>query len=512
MGKICVLSRVATSVRATVCRRPSPVPRCLRLAASALPHPSSSSRPLHTWVRSNGGQVADAVQITSFGDGGGYGLSAGQSVSAGDRLIMLNRRCMLTYDETCDPRLLAVIDQVPAELWGAKLALQLLNHRLMAASSPYAAYIAQLPVGVAGVPIFFSREAINALEYPPVTEQVKKRCRWLYDFSTKVLAGLAGAPGDPFGGAHVDINALGWALACVTSRAFRVRGPSHPAALLPLIDMCNHSFQPNCEVLPVEGGGCSLVAKHSIAAGDALLISYGPLPNDFLLMDYGFLQPDNPHDRVQLRFDLDLIQVGVELARVYGPDQKPLELQPSRWQSRVLAQLGLQGPGANLEVTLGGSQLVDPRLVAATRVLLARSEAELQGRNMMELGTLALPLSRAAEVATLRTLAGVAAMPLSRFSTPLQQDQLMLGLNQGKPGGDQSASASEPPPGQSVPSLADDLRMAIAFRAEKKKLLSAVIQGLGARLQQVQEDKSLTKPAPRAPATGTSGKGFGKQK
>ncbi|GFH20538.1 NADPH:adrenodoxin mitochondrial isoform X1 [Haematococcus lacustris] len=205
---------------------------------------------------------------------------------------MLNRRCMLTYDETCDPRLLAVIDQVPAELWGAKLALQLLDHRLMAASSPYAAYIAQLPVGVAGVPIFFSREAINALEYPPVTEQVKKRC--------------------------------------------------------------------------------------SIAAGDALLISYGPLPNDFLLMDYGFLQPDNPHDRVQLRFDLDLIQVGVELARVYGPDQKPLELQPSRWQSRVLAQLGLQGPGANLEVTLGGSQLVDPRLVAATRVLLARSEAELQ--------------------------------------------------------------------------------------------------------------------------------------
>lgn len=35
-----------------------------------------------------------------------------------------------------------------------------------------------------------------------------------------------------------------------TSRAFRVRGPDQPAAQLPLIDMCNHSFAPNCQVPP----------------------------------------------------------------------------------------------------------------------------------------------------------------------------------------------------------------------------------------------------------------------
>jgi hypothetical protein len=38
-------------------------------------------------------------------------------------------------------------------------------------------------------------------------------------------------------------------------------------------------------------------------------LSYGPLSNDFLLMDYGFVIPDNPHDRVALRFDMDLINV-----------------------------------------------------------------------------------------------------------------------------------------------------------------------------------------------------------
>lgn len=50
-----------------------------------------------------------------------------------------------------------------------------------------------------------------------------------------------------------------------------------------------------------------------IAAGEPLLLSYGNLTNDFLLMDYGFVIPDNPHDRVALRFDMDLINVSEHL-------------------------------------------------------------------------------------------------------------------------------------------------------------------------------------------------------
>lgn len=40
-------------------------------------------------------------------------------------------------------------------------------------------------------------------------------------------------------------------------------GPQAPAALLPLIDMANHSFKPNCEVLPVPGG-VAMVAKRPV--------------------------------------------------------------------------------------------------------------------------------------------------------------------------------------------------------------------------------------------------------
>ena len=149
---------------------------------------------------------------------------------------------------------------------------------------------------------------------------MKKRCKWLYEFSTEVLARLPGSPEDPFGGVAVDINALGWAMAAVSSRAFRTRGPTQPAAMLPLIDMANHTFSPNAEVLPLEGGGgaVGLFARRAITEGEPLLLSYGQLSNDFLFMDYGFIVEDNPYDSVQLRFDVNLLQVRASARRAVG--------------------------------------------------------------------------------------------------------------------------------------------------------------------------------------------------
>ena len=158
--------------------------------------------------------------------------------------------------------------------------------------------------------------------------QVKKRCRWLLSFTQQALALVRGGAADPFAGAEVDANALGWALAVVTSRAFRTRGPNQvcarlklqeclpvpchalllarhsanslcallprtplhdciyaplpasanqtnanqppsptfptpcvqPAAMLPLIDMANHSFQPNARISPGPSGSMCMVA------------------------------------------------------------------------------------------------------------------------------------------------------------------------------------------------------------------------------------------------------------
>lgn len=66
--------------------------------------------------------------------------------------------------------------------------------------------------------------------------------------------------------------------------------------------------------------------------GDPLLLSYGKLSNDFLLMDYGFVVDDNPYDTVSLRFDVGLLNVSTWRCASLGamhlcscPCQRPAE-------------------------------------------------------------------------------------------------------------------------------------------------------------------------------------------
>lgn len=53
-----------------------------------------------------------------------------------------------------------------------------------------------------------------------------------------------------------------------------------------------------------------MVAARALSAGEPVLLSYGNLQNDFLLMDYGFVIPGNPFETVQLRFGPELVEVG----------------------------------------------------------------------------------------------------------------------------------------------------------------------------------------------------------
>jgi Rubisco LSMT substrate-binding/SET domain len=435
-------------------------------------------------------------------------------------------------DGATDPRLLNLIQKVPTELWGAKLALQLLAHRIRGSRSDsinyntdgktntrnnqindFAPYIAALPLGFPGLPMFFPPDAIAALEYPPVTEQVKRRCRWLLSFASESLAPIRGNEAqDPFEGVEIDANALGWALAAVTSRAFRTRGPDQPAAMLPLIDMANHSFDPNAKITGQGGtsGAFQMVSTKEIQAGDPILLSYGNLVNDFLLLDYGFIVPDNPYDTVQLRFDRILIEAAKAVANVGSATNinnienddelgvSPLSALPA-WQEKALESLGLAGPGANTEVSI--IQLtrtkvkapVDARLLAGVRILCAANASEVEnakskngsGGTSKNLDTIKSaieafgawerPLSLRNEVATLKTLSGVALIALSQFSTTEDDDIKLLKKSSGS-----NSSGNVP--------LSADMLLAVRFRLEKKRLLSNALEALAARLKTITEE------------------------
>lgn len=75
------------------------------------------------WARSQAG-VAGALNASCRLRAASAAAACQAVQQPGVRLVQLPRACQLSYDEASDPRLLALISQVPEELWGAKLALQ----------------------------------------------------------------------------------------------------------------------------------------------------------------------------------------------------------------------------------------------------------------------------------------------------------------------------------------------------------------------------------------------------
>eukprot|EP00879_Flechtneria_rotunda_P001900 GHRR01002073.1.p1 GENE.GHRR01002073.1~~GHRR01002073.1.p1 ORF type:complete len:603 (+),score=223.44 GHRR01002073.1:581-2389(+) len=488
----------------------------------------SSSTALVDWVIKKGGSVNGVTMADLSGsDGGsGWGLVATQAITQpGARLIELPNSCQLMYDGSADPRVLGLIQQVPDDLWGAKLAVQVLVHRLAGANSPFATYISYLPIGVSGVPMFFCKEALEAMEYPPVVEQVKRRGRWLHRFSLDVLSKLPGTAADPFEGVLVDINAIGWAFAVVTSRAFRVAGPTAPAALLPLIDIANHSFSPNCEVVPMQGG-VAMIAKRQIAAGEPLLLSYGKLSNDFLLMDYGFVVPNNPHDRVALRFDMDLVNAAALIGGARDASGQLLQLNASApWRQAHLARLKLSGAAkCNLQVLLGGPNLVEPRLLAAVRGLVATYQSEVEDLTLEVLGSWDRPLNKQNEVASIRILIGMAMVALQNFSTGLEHDLALVSGTAQTAAASSSDSSSSTGSHQrqqqssnaerAVASLPPEMQLAVSFRSQRKQLLVDLITALADQLKQVSrmpglKDRPVVVAQKGQKPTPATSKGFG---
>lgn len=116
---------------------------------------------------------------------------------------------------------------------------------------------------------------------------MNKRCRFLLDFDQEVKQALDSLKPDkhPFGGQEVDASSLGWAMSAVSSRAFRLYGNKRPDGthidipmMLPLIDMCNHSFDSNARIVQEQDTD---TAKMLVKAGFCLLIPLVCFPHCF---------------------------------------------------------------------------------------------------------------------------------------------------------------------------------------------------------------------------------------
>jgi hypothetical protein len=69
-------------------------------------------------------------------------------------------------------------------------------------------------------------------------------------------------------------------------------------AMCPFIDYFNHS-DVGCDPQH-DASGYSVTADREYKAGDEVFVTYGSHTNDFLLVEYGFLLPENKHDSIPL--------------------------------------------------------------------------------------------------------------------------------------------------------------------------------------------------------------------
>ncbi|KAL3510476.1 hypothetical protein ACH5RR_029877 [Cinchona calisaya] len=436
------------------------------------------------WVKREGGFVHKAVKIAQQLDG--LGLMATEEIPEGSDLIILPDHIPLKFwtsqadsESGSHSSLVKLAQHVPEELWAMKLGLKLLQERAKRGSFWWP-YISNLPKTYS-LPIFFQGEDIKSLQYAPLLFQVNKRCRFLLDFDKLVKKDIENLRSEdhPFGGQDVDASSLGWAMSAVSSRAFRLYGNKRPDGthvnvpmMLPLIDMCNHSFNPNAEIVQEQDtpNGRMLVkviAGMQIKQDDLLLLNYGNLNNDLFLLDYGFVLPSNPYDCVELKYDSALLDAASMAAGISSPNFSA----PSPWQQQILSQLNLEGEDAQLKVTLGGSELIDGRLLAALRVILSNDKEAVDKHDLNTLQSLSAeaPLGISNEVAAFRTIIALCVIALGHFPTKLMEDESLL---------KQNVSAST--------------ALAIQFRIQKKSLIIDAMRELTRRVKSLSLKESIT--------------------
>ena len=263
-----------------------------------------------------------------------------------------------------------LLSLVPQHLWQLRLGLRLLSERTKqysttgaATASFYQPYIDLLPLAYS-TPLFYQREDVAALQYPPIQQQINKRSRLLSTLSHAITtAQQRSGSVDPFHGQSISPSLLGWAMSAVSSRAFSFH--SH-RRLLPLIDMANHSFTPSTRIeLTDTQPALTLYATRDLQAGDELTINYGPHSNDAYLIDYGFVIDDNPHDDLLLTFDLNNVQLALELI-----GESEAEVRLDGWKRRLVDGMDK----SDFRITRDG---LDRRLIALWLLHLTPMDSSL---------------------------------------------------------------------------------------------------------------------------------------
>lgn len=372
--------------------------------------------------------------------------------------------------------------------WYEALAVWLLSERRRGEASPIHGYVQYLPqpVEFSDAPLEWSEAELAELRYPPIAIAIEEQAA-----AQAALYARLRREGGPEA-ASVTAEELRWAQQCVLSRAFSSvtqgvrRGAkgfkkkptkevkkqqkkvdeaksgllravgldkffekdeeaeeaaapkAREMALMPMLDALNHASDAKSSTRCRWDAGREafvLVASEPVRQGAQVLLSYGDKGNDELLQLFGFVENENPHDT--------FVPIGLD-AHVGSLERNFASEAEMRRRFGRLEKLGL-GDALTLELRADGK--LPPRMLHALRILFG-SAAELDDEKALK-----KPASIETEQRVWAALRSYCKLARNAMGGPLKADL--------------SALDRERDPRR---------RLAIQFRAEKKRILATVEQ------------------------------------
>ncbi|PIK41445.1 putative SET domain-containing protein 4-like isoform X2 [Apostichopus japonicus] len=297
----------------------------------------------------------------------GRGLMATKSIKPGDVIVSIPSNLLITSQVVLRSELKDVLKIFPVKLTARLLLCAfVIYERQKGPSSFWAPYIGCLPDAFS-TPSYFTSEELQHLP-AALRQRATEQTRLLCDGFSKLTKFFEfGQECHFLSDFSFDLDDFKWAWSAVNTRTLYYKveeaGSHHlvdPSerdvyVLAPFLDLLNHS-----STAEVAGSFNSIKQCYEIQTTtpynkfDQVFIHYGPHDNETLLLEYGFVEPTNPHSVVAITKE-DVIKFSSEVMDAWVSETG--SVLPKRFE-RIEAKgiwdisCSLNGPSWHLTVSL----------------------------------------------------------------------------------------------------------------------------------------------------------------
>ncbi|XP_068865303.1 SET domain-containing protein 4 isoform X1 [Aphelocoma coerulescens] len=261
---------------------------------------------LQKWLKERGFKGTNLRPAEFWGTG--RGLMATKALEAGDLVISLPEKCLLTTGTVLSSCLGGyIVKWKPPVSPLLALCTFLIAEKHVGEKSPWKPYLDVLPKTYT-CPACLDHDVINVLPKPlkKKAQEQKMMIQELFSSSRAFFSSLQPLFAENTG-TIFNYSALEWAWCTVNTRTIYMKHPHRECfslepdvyALAPYLDLLNHS--PNVQVKAAfneQTRSYEIRTNSQCKKYQEVFICYGPHDNQRLLLEYGFVAMDNPHSSV----------------------------------------------------------------------------------------------------------------------------------------------------------------------------------------------------------------------